>query len=196
MSIARLRMQNWTDAKGLAPLALGFAVLFAAAALVAGVVQTERMTAGIHPATGLLGLLLVGLSAYDVWSYRLPNGLTLALAAAGLLTAASYGQGQFLQSALAGLAGYAALFLVATAYRWLRGHDGLGLGDAKLFGAAGTWIGLEGLPSVLLFASAAALVGVVLGQAVGFKATSLTRIPFGPFLAFGTWLVWLYGPAV
>ena len=78
-------------------------------------------------------------------------------------------------------------------YSRLRGRDGLGLGDAKLFAASGAWLGLEGLPAVLLVACGAAIVALLVdGLAIaGLSAT--TRIPFGPFLAFGTWIVWLYG---
>jgi leader peptidase (prepilin peptidase)/N-methyltransferase len=67
---------------------------------------------------------------------------------------------------------------------------GLGLGDAKLFAAAGAWLSLEGLPSVMVWVSCAALVAILLRQPV--EAT--TRAPFGPYLAFGFWVVWLYGP--
>ena len=63
----------------------------------------------------------------------------------------------------------------------------------KLFAASGAWIGLEALPAVLFIASGTALCGVLLAGALGRRMTSTTRLPFGPFLAFGLWAVWLYG---
>jgi len=78
-------------------------------------------------------------------------------------------------------------------YRW-RGVHGLGLGDAKLFAASGAWVGLDGMASVLVLASGSALVIALLVPLLGVSVARDTRIPFGPFLAGGTWLVWLYGP--
>ena len=46
-------------------------------------------------------------------------------------------------------------------YRYLRGWDGLGLGDAKLFASSDAWLSLEGLPAVLLLACGAAIVGLL-----------------------------------
>jgi leader peptidase (prepilin peptidase) / N-methyltransferase len=68
------------------------------------------------------------------------------------------------------------------------------LGDAKLFSAAGAWVGLEGLPSVLLCASVIAIAFAGVARAGGETVTAVTRIPFGPYLAFGFWIVWIYGP--
>jgi leader peptidase (prepilin peptidase) / N-methyltransferase len=77
----------------------------------------------------------------------------------------------------------------------MRGQAGLGLGDAKLFAAAGAWAGLEGLASVLLYGSLAALVWAGFWAIRGHEVSRTTRLAFGPFLAIGLWWVWLYGPA-
>ena len=56
------------------------------------------------------------------------------------------------------------------------------------------FVAWEGLPSVILISSLAALVAALF-QAARKGGLSLTdRMPFGTFLCFGTWLVWLYGP--
>ena len=60
--------------------------------------------------------------------------------------------------------------------------------------AAGAGGGLEGLPSVLLYAAGSALAGILVAAVMGNEVTARTRFAFGPFLAFGLWLVWLYGP--
>jgi leader peptidase (prepilin peptidase)/N-methyltransferase len=93
-------------------------------------------------------------------------------------------------------AGFAALFAVAWGYRALRGRAGLGLGDAKLLAAAGAWLGMEALPSVMLWACGSALLAVLIAAAFRLPVEGATRIPFGPFLALGFWIVWLYGSAM
>jgi leader peptidase (prepilin peptidase)/N-methyltransferase len=76
----------------------------------------------------------------------------------------------------------------------LRHRAGLGLGDAKLFAAAGAWLGPAGLPSVLVWACGAALIAVAIHSIRGQTLSRTSRIAFGPFLAFGFWIVWLFGP--
>lgn len=89
--------------------------------------------------------------------------------------------------------GFGALYLVATVYERLRGQAGLGLGDAKLLAASGAWLGVQALASVVLLATTSALAVVGGMRLSGRQVSRTTMLPFGPFLAFGTWLVWLYG---
>ena len=76
------------------------------------------------------------------------------------------------------------------------GREGLGLGDAKLFAAAGAWVSWAGLPSVLLLAAAGALAGHLLAARLTGQRLEGREFPFGPYLAAALWLVWLYGPLV
>jgi prepilin signal peptidase PulO-like enzyme (type II secretory pathway) len=50
------------------------------------------------------------------------------------------------------------------------------------------------LPTVLLWACVSALAVVLLAHALGRRVGARAAIPFGSFLAFGTWLVWCLGP--
>jgi len=144
--------------------------------------------------SGVLALALAVLSAIDLSTYRLPDWLTLPLAGFGLLATPIVLEVQpWWQIASAAL-GFALMAGVALIYRKLRGRAGLGLGDAKLLAAAGAWLGAEALPSVLLWACGAAILALLLrGWRTGALSPEMP-IPFGPFLAFGIWLVWLYGP--
>jgi leader peptidase (prepilin peptidase) / N-methyltransferase len=95
----------------------------------------------------------------------------------------------------AALAGYAALLAVEVGYRRLRGRDGLGRGDAKLLGAIGAWVGLQGLAACLFVAASAGIVFILAGSRLrGTEVRGDVAIAFGPFLALGGWLTWLYGP--
>jgi leader peptidase (prepilin peptidase)/N-methyltransferase len=104
--------------------------------------------------------------------------------------------GEILERLLAVALGFSVLALVSSAYRRIRNRDGLGLGDAKLLGALGAWVGLGGLASVL-FIGALAGIGFALCRAMVMGTPSLRRkLPFGPFLAVSGWIVWLYGPLI
>jgi leader peptidase (prepilin peptidase) / N-methyltransferase len=153
---------------------------------------------GLILPTLILGVTLVALSVIDLATLRLPNALTLPLVAAGLVCAALLkwdGDGWFdLRWRVAAAAlGYGLLFAVAWLYHRIRGRHGLGLGDAKLLAASGAWLGLEGVAPTLLVASLTALAAALVGHVAGQTMTADTRIPFGPFLAVATWLIWLYG---
>jgi leader peptidase (prepilin peptidase)/N-methyltransferase len=91
--------------------------------------------------------------------------------------------------------GFCLLVAVDKTYIHIRQRPGLGRGDAKLYGAAGMWVGLDGLASVLLIACTSAIVAVLLAVLSGQKVESSTPLPFGPFLCLGLWTTWNFGPA-
>lgn len=145
----------------------------------------------------LLGWTLLVLAAFDVLAFILPNALTLALGASGLLLAATGGYAKLGESALGLVAGGTSLLLVSLLYRHLRGREGLGLGDVKLFAAAGAWVELEGLPSVLLIgASLALLHALVFLSRRPLADAALQKVPLGAGLCVAFWLTWLYGPVL
>ncbi len=145
------------------------------------------MTVEVALSAGLAALLLWA-SVIDARHLILPDFLTLPLIPAGLLV--SLWQPPEIGWRIAGcIFGYGLFAGLARAYRHFRGRDGLGLGDAKLLAAAGAWVGLLALPSVILIGAVTALVwALVTGKSMD------RQIPFGPFLALGFWLVWQFGP--
>ena len=86
------------------------------------------------------------------------------------------------------------LFGVRALYFRVRGLEGLGLGDVKLAGAAGAWVGLQALAATCLLASLAALAAVaVMRLRKGETAFDpLTPAPFGCFIAPAILVIWLY----
>lgn len=140
----------------------------------------------------ILALTLAFLSAIDLATFRLPDALTLPLAASGLaLPWILGGDISFAERSLAAAGAFVLIAGIDVAYRRLRGRQGLGLGDAKLFAAAGSWLGAEALSHVLLWATASALAAVAVAALRGGALTRETRIAFGPFLAFGLWMAWI-----
>ena len=145
-------------------------------------------------AGALLGWTLLALAEIDRRTTLLPDALTLPLIAGGLAVAAAL-PGEALADHLVGAAaGVLSLGAVAAGYAALRGREGLGLGDVKLFAAAGAWVGWQGLASVLLIAAATGLAVALLGALRRGRLAGTDALPFGPFLAFGLWITFLYGP--
>lgn len=134
----------------------------------------------------VLGWLLLALSLIDLTHYLLPDWGTLGLILAGLAVAAADPQAVGPGAAAAGaILGYGSLALIGWGYQRLRGRMGLGLGDAKLLAAAGTWLGPWSLPVLVLIASLAGLAAVLILALAGRRVDATTPLAFGPFLSLG-----------
>jgi len=144
----------------------------------------------------LLGWWLLVLGWIDVRRWLLPDALTLPLVIAGLVAAAAFDPEQLTDRALGAAVGYLSLRVIAWLYRLLRGHEGLGHGDAKLLAASGAWVGASALPQVILGAAVSALIAAACLRLAGVRLGARSALPFGPFLAFATWLIWLVGPVL
>jgi len=155
--------------------------------------------ASIIPGTWLLavtlalGWTLLTLGIVDLVAFRLPDVLTLPLAAAGLLLSLRLPDHDPVAHLIGAAAGFLVLYLIAILYRRARAREGLGLGDAKLAAAAGAWLGWQALPSVILIACAAAFIWLGVRVALRGRAVLSQQIAFGVPLCFAFWLVWLYG---
>jgi leader peptidase (prepilin peptidase)/N-methyltransferase len=144
--------------------------------------------------TGLLGWQLLLLAVVDGENFWLPDILTWPLAVSGLLAAIILPDRGFVDAVIGAVAGFATLWLLGFAYRKTRGRQGLGGGDPFMLAGAGAWVGWIGLPSVLLWAALGGLSLVIARAVTGRKVTGADRLPFGVFLAIGTWLTWMLGP--
>jgi len=133
----------------------------------------------------LLGWWLLALAGIDLRVWLLPDLLTLPLIAAGLAAAATLDPRSLLDRALQA---------IAALYRTVRRREGLGGGDAKLLAAAGAWVGATALPQVILLAALTALAAAGAMRLGGVRLQLHSALPFGPFLALGTWILWLAGP--
>lgn len=139
------------------------------------------------------GWLLLSLALIDLRSYLLPDGLNLAVFLLGGVMVALFRQEAWAWHLAGAAAGFGLLWLVEITYLRLRGIHGLGRGDAKLLGTIGLWVGLAGIPPVLLIASLAAILGVVLRAALTRQPVSRqSMIAFGPWIALGGYIVWLF----
>lgn len=141
---------------------------------------------------GGLALLII-LSIIDLRVRLLPNVLVLPFAILGvLLHIVTDFQILGWKEVLAGGAvGYGFLYFLRLAANAYYKQDSLGLGDVKLMGAAGLWLGVEG---VLIALTAGAFFGLFHGLIYGFFIVLKTRtlksfrrlaIPAGPGFAAG-----------
>ncbi|MFG2128419.1 prepilin peptidase [Streptomyces sp. NPDC048751] len=153
---------------------------------------------GTRPELGVWLLLApvgVLLAAVDLRVRRLPNPLTLPLAAAalvllGLAALAPEHAGDWTTALLGSLAlgvGYLVLHLI--------NPGGMGLGDVKLALGAGAVLGWYGWPTLMLGTFAGFLLGALYGGVLVLarRADRKTAIPFGPFLIAGAFLGLLIG---
>lgn len=159
----------------------------------ADVSQTVQLETVAIVSASTLVIMLISISLFDIAQFRLPDPLVAAILGVGLVVAAVGGTMDLLHGCVGAAIGFGALWLVRYAYRSLRSREGLGLGDVKLLGAGGAWVGADGLALVVTIAAGAALVAVALTKLARPNFDLAQRIAFGPFLAWGIWIVWILG---
>jgi leader peptidase (prepilin peptidase)/N-methyltransferase len=140
----------------------------------------------------IIGVLLI-LSWIDFKTFLLPDYLTYGLIAYGLLANIFLGLGwaSVESSMLGALLGFMSLYVLNQLYLKIRGHHGIGMGDAKLLAGLGACVGLQSLPYILLIASVSGLIGGYVWLKIHQQDHS-HAFPFGPFIAFGGIIVLLW----
>lgn len=134
----------------------------------------------------LLCLLCGAIALIDFRRGIIPDWLNLSIACLGLGQAAVAGGAAVSIEAIGeGVAAGATFWLLRRLYFLWRKTDGLGLGDVKFLAAAAIWVGISGIPTLLLIAALAALAAAGGLQLAGEQMTRQTALPFGPFLAAG-----------
>jgi leader peptidase (prepilin peptidase)/N-methyltransferase len=149
------------------------------AALCVGAVLAHSSAAGIALSVALI-LIVVPAALIDLEYRIIPNRLTAlgaALALALGLALDPSGEPERLLAA-AGAGGF--LLLAALAY-----PGGMGMGDVKLAGVMGLFLGRAVAPAIMVALLAGVLVGGVVIARKGAREGRKTAVPFGPFLALG-----------
>jgi leader peptidase (prepilin peptidase) / N-methyltransferase len=149
-----------------------------AAALVFGLIPALLLPAKEAIAAALFGWLLLPLILLDFRHLWLPDRLLLLLALVAppvaLLLLSEPGLPDRL---IAAVLAFTALEAIRRIFRALRGVDGMGAGDPKLFAAIALWTGWRALPFILLVASIIGLMHALLRG----PATH-AQFPFGAYL--------------
>lgn len=146
-------------------------------------------------AGAIFGWLLLALAALDLAAFWLPNVLTGLLALTGIVDGLFFDP-DWIDRILGGLLGFGLLCLVAFTYRHVRGREGLGGGDPKMFGGIGLWLGATMLAPVLLAASVTGLAVALAMRVSGRRMEMTSRLPLGTLLAIAAFPAWLYSTGV
>lgn len=128
----------------------------------------------------LLVTVLVPLVLIDLDHRLLPNAITGPAAVAAIVAGLALDPGGQPERLIAGAA--AGGFFLAAA---LIAPAGMGMGDVKLAGVLGLFLGRAVAPALLIALVAGVLIGIVVIARKGTSEGRKTAVPFGPFLAFG-----------
>lgn len=122
-------------------------------------------------------MVLAALSVIDLKTRLLPNPLVLLLATLGIFfhISTDFTLTPPLQSLAGAATGYGLPWTIRFFANRFYGRDSLGLGDVKLLGAGGLWLGPEG---VLLAITLGAFAGLIHGVGVALWDTIKNRAPF------------------
>lgn len=137
---------------------------------------------------------MVVLFFIDLEHQILPNVVTLPGIVAGLAASAFLPPGLLL-SVLGALLGGGVLWAIAEIYVRARGVEGMGMGDVKMLGMIGAFLGAPLMALTLVLASfAGALTGV--GLMLAGRGDLQRRLPFGTFLAAAAVFASLWGQPI
>ena len=132
----------------------------------------------------VLGLVLVAflvpIALIDLDHRIIPNRITLPAAVIAIVLGTALDPAGQVERLIAGAAAGTLLALPA-----LLRPNGMGMGDAKLVGVLGLYLGAAVVPAVFIAFIVGTVVGVVIIARKGMVQGRKTAVPFGPFLALG-----------
>ena len=132
----------------------------------------------------IVGSMVIGLLVGSAWfvgvlSYGALDRLTVDKAIEGLAAGVA-----------GALVGAIPLWLLRSVYFFLRGREGMGLGDVKLMAGIGAFLGWQGaLGTIMLGSMSGSIVGLLLLRFRRGQEGLQTTIPFGCFLGLAALLI-------
>ena len=131
---------------------------------------------------------LIALAGIDADHKLLPNKIVYPLAAWGVVAVLIAERDDFVEHLAAGAGAFLFLLIAVLAY-----PRGMGMGDVKLAGAMGVYLGVSVIPALLIAFLSGSVVGGVIIAREGAAARK-KAVPFGVFLALGGIVGVLVGP--
>ena len=142
----------------------------------------------------ILSLSFIIIFFIDLKHFIIPNEITFSMMALGFLKSFDPNLNSlfpnYINSLIGGLLGYGIIWSIIYFYKQVRKKEGMGLGDAKLFGVIGFWFGWLAIPFIIFLSSIIALLSVVPSLLKNSRTMS-SQIPFGPYIIIGT-LIYLF----
>lgn len=166
-------------------------VVGAVTVVLAGLVAAVQSSATESALRGAMMLAVVPCAAIDLERRIIPNRITGPGALVALVLGLALDPGGEVTRVLSALIAGGFLLIAAFAR-----PSGMGMGDVKLVGMMGLFLGRP--VAVALFAAliASVLTGVALATRRGVLAARKTALPFGPYLAFGALLAAVLGDQI
>jgi leader peptidase (prepilin peptidase)/N-methyltransferase len=131
---------------------------------------------------------LIALAGIDLDHKLLPNRIVYPMAAYGVIATLLVDRDDLVENLVSGAGAFAFLLVAVLAY-----PRGMGMGDVKLAGAMGLYLGASVIPALLVGFLSGSVVGMVILAREG-SAARKKAIPFGVFLALGGIVGVLAGP--
>jgi leader peptidase (prepilin peptidase) / N-methyltransferase len=123
--------------------------------------------------------VLIAVAAIDLEHRIIPNRILAPAAVWAIAAWAAIDAGMLPEALAAGAGAFTFLLIAALAY-----PAGMGMGDVKLAGVMGLYLGLAVIPALLTAFVAGSVVGIAILVREGAQARK-KGVPFGPFLALG-----------
>jgi leader peptidase (prepilin peptidase) / N-methyltransferase len=139
----------------------------------------------------VLVTVLVPVALIDLEHRIIPNRITAPAAVVAIAIGVALDMDFVVEQLIAGAAAGGFFLLAAMAY-----PRGMGMGDVKLAGVMGLYLGRGVGLAVLVGLVAGVLVGAVIIARLGAKEGRKTAVPFGPFLALGGLIAIFAGDSV
>lgn len=164
---------------GAFPAARGYAstAVVAGGLLLAAVTLEVRGHGADAVAWAVVQVVLVAIAATDAVTRRIPNALTLTSAAAAVALRVLFARAELVETFAAAGICFAAFLLLAILSR-----GALGMGDVKLAGLLGLFLGSTVFPALLVGTFAGGVAALVVAYRTGSAKAALA---YGPYLCLG-----------
>jgi len=186
-------------------LLVGLLTLLTFRFIVPDISSFNLLTAAVWAFYSIFLSMLVGLSYIDLKHYIIPDQFSIYAAPFGIagcylipmldgeitsITLPTW------QDSVIGMVVGAGLLLAVIGTYWLvRREEGMGMGDVKLLGMIGAFLGWQSIAPVIF---AASLIGSFVGIALMISAGRgfRSQVPFGPFLAIASVIYLFFGAPI
>jgi leader peptidase (prepilin peptidase)/N-methyltransferase len=155
------------------------AVIAATVLLAAGAAAAQSSVVNSVLRCALI-FVLVPCALIDIERRIIPNRITGPAAIVAVVLGLAFDAGGEPKRLL--WAGIAGVFLLLAA---LASPAGMGMGDVKLLGVMGLFLGRPVIVGLLLALIGTIVAGIVIARRRGIQAARKTGLPFGPYLAAG-----------
>jgi leader peptidase (prepilin peptidase)/N-methyltransferase len=136
-----------------------------------------------------LAAVLVAVAAIDLDLHVIPNKIVYPAAVWGIVSALLIRLDDVPELAAWGAGAFLFFLLAALAY-----PAGMGMGDVKLAGVLGLYLGSSVVPALLVAFLSGTAVGIGIMARQGVAEGRKQGVPFGPFLAVGGVVALMVGP--